>query len=190
MWNNTFYLGFPGGTSNKETACQCKRHKRCGFDHWVGKIPWKRNGNSLQYSCLWKSHEQKSLAGLHFLELQTWDFPRQEYWNGLPVESISLTLKSEFLILRSTVHLDNPSLLCLLQPCNPSPHTKLFPMSLSDLRVYQYVLSWSRFLGSHTHSPTNSAICFLMRLYASSRNMYLSVVTSDQIMETSGAAAG
>ena len=26
--------------------------KRCGFDPWVGKMPWKRNGNPLQYSCL------------------------------------------------------------------------------------------------------------------------------------------
>ena len=35
--------GFPGGTSGKEPACQCKRQKRCGFDPWVGKISrrWK-----------------------------------------------------------------------------------------------------------------------------------------------------
>ena len=99
----------------------------------LGRSPGREDGNSLQYSCLWKSHGQESLAGLHSLELQTWDFPRQEYWSGLPVESISLTLKSEFLILCSTVHLDNPSLLYLLQPCNPTPHIKLFPMSLSDL---------------------------------------------------------
>ena len=32
--------GFPGGTSGKEPACQCRRHKRHGFDPWVGKIPW------------------------------------------------------------------------------------------------------------------------------------------------------
>ena len=31
--------GFPGGTSGKESACQCRRHKRCGFDPWVGTIP-------------------------------------------------------------------------------------------------------------------------------------------------------
>ena len=30
--------GFPGGTSGKEPACQCRRHRRCGFDPWVGKI--------------------------------------------------------------------------------------------------------------------------------------------------------
>ena len=35
-------LGFPGGASGKEPACQCRRHKRCGFDPWVGKISWRR----------------------------------------------------------------------------------------------------------------------------------------------------
>ena len=30
--------GFPGGTSGKEPACQCRRHRTCGFDPWVGKI--------------------------------------------------------------------------------------------------------------------------------------------------------
>ena len=34
--------GFPGGTSGKEPACQCRRHKRWLFDPWVGKIPWRR----------------------------------------------------------------------------------------------------------------------------------------------------
>ena len=31
--------GFPGGTSGKETACQCMTHEKCGFSPWVGKIP-------------------------------------------------------------------------------------------------------------------------------------------------------
>ena len=35
-------LGFPCGTGGKEPACQCRRHKRCGFYPWVRKIPWKR----------------------------------------------------------------------------------------------------------------------------------------------------
>ena len=26
--------------------------KRQGLDPWVGKIPWRRHGNPLQYSCL------------------------------------------------------------------------------------------------------------------------------------------
>ena len=36
------YSGFPGGTSGRELAYQCRRHKRCTFDPWVGKIPWRR----------------------------------------------------------------------------------------------------------------------------------------------------
>ena len=30
------------GTSGKEPACQCRRHKRLRFDPWVRKTPWKR----------------------------------------------------------------------------------------------------------------------------------------------------
>ena len=39
---------------------RCKRHS---FDPCVGKIPFSRNGNLLQYSCLEKSHGQRSLVG-------------------------------------------------------------------------------------------------------------------------------
>ena len=41
VYINTYtytYTGFPGGTSGKEPACQCRRIKRCRFDLWVGKI--------------------------------------------------------------------------------------------------------------------------------------------------------
>ena len=34
--------GLPRGHSSKESTCQCRRHKRHGFDPWVGKIPWSR----------------------------------------------------------------------------------------------------------------------------------------------------
>ena len=35
-------LGFPGGATGKEPACRCRRHKRHGFDPWVGSIPRRR----------------------------------------------------------------------------------------------------------------------------------------------------
>ena len=34
--------GFPGATGGKEPACRRRRQKRCGFDLWVGKTPWRR----------------------------------------------------------------------------------------------------------------------------------------------------
>ena len=34
--------GFPGGASDKESACQCRKCKRHTCDPWVCKIPWSR----------------------------------------------------------------------------------------------------------------------------------------------------
>ena len=34
--------GCPGGASGREHPRQCRRRKRCRFDPWVGKIPWRR----------------------------------------------------------------------------------------------------------------------------------------------------
>ena len=36
------YLGLPRWHSGEESACQCQRHKKYGFDPWIGKIPWSR----------------------------------------------------------------------------------------------------------------------------------------------------
>ena len=53
MIPNTVKFGFPGGPSGKESACQCRRPKRWGFDPWVRKIVLGGgNGNPLQSSCL------------------------------------------------------------------------------------------------------------------------------------------
>ena len=44
--------------SGKESACQCRRHKRREFDSSVGKIPWGRKCNPLQNSCLENSMDR------------------------------------------------------------------------------------------------------------------------------------
>ena len=46
-------LEFPGGASGKESACQRRRCKRCGFHPWARKTAWRGgHGSSLQCSCL------------------------------------------------------------------------------------------------------------------------------------------
>ena len=45
LFDEAMILGFPGGPGDKESACQRRRHKRCGFDPWARKIPWKRKGH-------------------------------------------------------------------------------------------------------------------------------------------------
>ena len=55
--------GFPGGDSGKEPACQCRRYKRCGFDPWVEKMPWRRAWQPTPAFLPGESHGQRSLAG-------------------------------------------------------------------------------------------------------------------------------
>ena len=57
------HQGFPGGASGKEPICQFRRHKRCGFDPWVEKIPWRRTWQPTPVFLLGDSHGQRSLAG-------------------------------------------------------------------------------------------------------------------------------
>ena len=59
----TIYKGFPGGTSGKEPACQCRRHKRCRFDPWIGKIPWRRVWQPTPGFLPGESRGQRSLEG-------------------------------------------------------------------------------------------------------------------------------
>ena len=53
---------FPGGTSGKEPACQCRRHKRWGFSSWVGEIPWRRAWQPTPVFLPGESHGQRSLV--------------------------------------------------------------------------------------------------------------------------------
>ena len=51
---------FPGGTSGKDSTCQCKRPKRRRFHPWVRKIPWRREWLPMSVflpgeSCGWRS---------------------------------------------------------------------------------------------------------------------------------------
>ena len=48
----TFTKGLPRWCCGKEPACQCRRHKRHGFDPWVRKICGGGHDSPLQYTCL------------------------------------------------------------------------------------------------------------------------------------------
>ena len=56
---------FPGGTCGKESTCQCRRCKSCGFDPWVGKIPCRRKWQLTPVLMPRKFCEQRSLVNYH-----------------------------------------------------------------------------------------------------------------------------
>ena len=55
-------MGF-AGAYGKESACQCRRYKRRGFDPWVRKIPWSRKWQPTLVFLPGKFHGQRSLEG-------------------------------------------------------------------------------------------------------------------------------
>ena len=63
VWNGSTSAawGSPGSTSGKQAVSQCK--KRCGFNPWVGKIPWRRAWQPTPVFLPGESHEQRSLVG-------------------------------------------------------------------------------------------------------------------------------
>ena len=61
-WQLDLCGGFTGGASGKDLPCQWRRWKRCGFNPWVRKIPWRRKwqptpvflpGNSMDRGTYW-----------------------------------------------------------------------------------------------------------------------------------------
>ena len=62
-WYTCHSPGFPGGASGKEPACLRRRHKRCRFNPWVGKIPWRRAWQSSPVFLPAKFHGQRNLVG-------------------------------------------------------------------------------------------------------------------------------
>ena len=54
--------------SGKERACQRRLDvKRHGFDHWVGKIPWRTHSSILAWIIPWTEEP----GGLQSIELQS-----------------------------------------------------------------------------------------------------------------------
>ena len=53
-------MEFPGGSDVQSVCLQCGRS---GFDHWVGKIRWRRKWQSTPVLLPGKSHGQRNLVG-------------------------------------------------------------------------------------------------------------------------------
>ena len=65
-------MDFPGGSSGKELSCQCRRHKRCRLDHWVGRIPWTRARLSTPVFLPGNSPWTDEPGGLQSIGSQSW----------------------------------------------------------------------------------------------------------------------
>ena len=73
--------GLPWWLSGKEFACQWKRLR---FDPWVREIPWRRNSNPLQYSCLGNPTDRGTWqATVHEVTKESDTTKQQQRWEDL-----------------------------------------------------------------------------------------------------------
>ena len=68
MWgvdnlSGTAFWSCPGGSVVKNLPTKCRRHKRCLFNPWIRKIPWKSERQPTPVFLPRESHGQRSLAG-------------------------------------------------------------------------------------------------------------------------------
>ena len=52
------YWGLIGGSVMKKSSCQCSRHRRHGFDHWLRRIPCRRKWWPIPVFCLENSMDR------------------------------------------------------------------------------------------------------------------------------------
>ena len=57
------FIGLPGWLSGKRICLPAKEHRRCGFDLWVKKIPWRRKWQHTSVFLPGKSHGRRRPTG-------------------------------------------------------------------------------------------------------------------------------
>ena len=67
--------------SVKESDCQCRRHRRFGFDLWVRKIPWRRKWQPTPLFLPGQFHGQRNPSGYSAWVSKEWDTTE---WLTLP----------------------------------------------------------------------------------------------------------
>ena len=66
----TLFFCFPSGANVKEPTCQCRKHKRHGFNSWVWKIPRRRAWQPIPIFLPEESSWAEEPGGLQSMGLQ------------------------------------------------------------------------------------------------------------------------
>ena len=62
----------PGGASDKESACQCRRHNKCKFDPWVRDDPLKEEMATHSSILAWETPWTGEPGRLQSIGSQSW----------------------------------------------------------------------------------------------------------------------
>ena len=107
----------PVAPSGKESACRCRRLRRCRFDPWVRKIPWSGKWNPIPVIFPGKFHGQRSLAGCSPQAAKWWTWLSD--WAYTHISSVFDFLRILILFSIVSIPVYNPTAAAakLLQSC-------------------------------------------------------------------------
>ena len=108
--NNCVYIdiiihilyGLPKWLSGKESACQCRKRRRFGFNPWVGRSSGEGNGNPLQYSCLENPIDRGTWQAIVHRIKKSWTRLKQLSTHTMTIRSPVIPV-SHFLVLDKAV---------------------------------------------------------------------------------------
>ena len=104
----------------KEPTCQWRKHKKCRFTPWVGKIPWRRKWQPSPLFLPGEPHEQRSLAGY-----SAWGHTELDTTEWLNLHAAQMTLEPGVSL---------GALLSLPVPSSPNPTLQKAEDSGGNLR--------------------------------------------------------
>ena len=151
-------LGFPGGTSGKEPACQCWRHKRCRFHPWIRKIPLEEEMATHSNILAWRIPGTEEPGGLQFMGLQ-----RVEYdWSD--------SMPSLLFVARTWIFLfalASPSYWQHQVPYLPHQGSGMYPSGVPESKqcIPGHILGWdeaARPPGSHLSFSTTQGLTLIL----------------------------
>ena len=84
-------MGLHWWLSGKESTYQCRRHRRCGFDPWVRKIPWRRKWQPsiVAWEIPWTEEPgwlQSMRSQKSWTRLSDWAYTHAHTWAGRLIE--------------------------------------------------------------------------------------------------------
>ena len=108
--------------SGKESACQFGRHRRCRFDPWVGKMPWRSKQQPTPVFLPGKSHGQRSLEDYSLFGVtKSWTQLSDRAHAYFPILfGVQFCLSSllQVVLILVAVILNKVFLICLSVQCN------------------------------------------------------------------------
>ena len=142
-------MGFSGG-SVVESACQRRRHRRWGFNHWVGKIPYRQKWQPTPVFLPGKSHGQRNPVGCSPWDRREWTWLTEDTHIYIYVFILSSHFQHANALLYDQQYLATylEYLLCPVHSCWIDSIFIFLSLSFRPFLFFSLPLSYPSFLSS------------------------------------------